>query len=139
MSQTILNRAADCFIGVRKQFIEGAKLLHKISTEKLWEGQYGSFGEYVEQECQLSQGYASKLVQLYQYYAIEGGVSHAKLAAVDPEKAYSAMKLKGTPERQLTTALTLSRQELRAEVADKGEEHRCEYIEICTRCGKRRT
>ena len=138
MSQSILHKAADCFIGVRKQFIEGAKLLHKISTEKLWEGQHGSFGEYVEQECQLSQSYASKLVQLYQYYAIEGGVSHAKLAAVDPEKAYSAMKLKGNPERQLAPALTLSRQELRTEVADKGEEHAHEYIEICVKCHKRR-
>lgn len=117
---TILTDAAKCFTTARQNIYEGASLLYRINEENLWKEGYDSFGEFIEQECQLSQGYASKLIQSWKFYIVEGGLSHEKLNGVDAEKLYLALKLPdGTPEKRLIQAQTLSRQELRAELAEK--------------------
>lgn len=137
---TILDQAAQCFTSARRNIYEGTALLYRIDQEKSWEGQFSSFGEYVEQECQLSQGYASKLLQSWKFYVIDGGLSQAKLNGVDAEKLYLALKLPdGTPEKRLIQAQTLSRQELRAELAEKDGED-CQHeqtVTICSRCHQR--
>jgi len=137
---TILTQAAQCFTTARQNIYEGAALLYKINEEGLWKDSFDSFGEYVEQDCQLSQGYASKLLQSWKFYVIEGGLSQAKLSGVDAEKLYLALKLpNGTPEKRLIQAQTLSRQELRAELTEKDGVD-CQHettITICASCHKR--
>lgn len=137
---TILTKAAECFTNARKNVYEGASLLYQIDQEKLWEGNYDSFGEFVEQDCQLSQGYASKLIQSWKFYVVDGGLSQRKLEGVDAEKLYLALKLpEGTPEKRLIQAQTLSRQELRAELTEKDGVD-CQHektITICASCHKR--
>ncbi len=112
-----LQNAADCFRNARKNLMEGASRLHEISTLKLWEASYSSFGEYVEQECQLSAGYASKLIKVYEYYIIKSGLSPKKLEAVDMEKAYMAISLTGNPEHKLIKAQEWTRQDLKDQLA----------------------
>jgi hypothetical protein len=93
----------------------------------------------VESECQISASYASKLVKTYEHYVIQGGLSHAKLKATDPEKLYLAIALKGSPERQAVKAETLSRQELKAETHEVDGKD-CEHlttIKICANCHAR--
>jgi hypothetical protein len=97
---------------------EGASLLYQIDQEKLWEGNYDSFGEYVEQECQLSQGYASKLLQSWKFYVIEGGLSQAKLQIEQQTFRFGAFlvtfsSLACFSTEPLRRSLQYSRQELK--------------------------
>lgn len=133
---TILKDCAVAFKSARQGLLQGAALLSTISKDKLWENDYTSFGEYVEQECQISQGYASKLITAYEHYVVQGGLSHAKLSATDPEKLYLAIKLIGTPEEQAVKAETLTRTELKQEIVsqDGVECAHPTHITICSQC-----
>lgn len=95
-------------------------LVYQVWTEKLWEGRFSSFGEYVESPEGLnrSQGYASKLKQVQEHYVIEGGLSEKDISGVDYESLYLALKTAGTPREQLSKAKTLTRSELKAERQD---------------------
>lgn len=134
----VLEDAANCFKSARRNLIEGAARLYHISTDSLWEGSYSSLGEFVEQECQISAGYASKLIKAYDYYIVKGGLSPRNLATTDPEKLYLAISLPGKPADQALKAETWTRQEIKAELAVKdGKEHEHEPITICRVCNKR--
>lgn len=134
----ILKDTAYCFLNARRNIFEGAAGLHTIFTQKLFLSDYTTFGAYVEQECQISQSYATKLIKAYDHYVLQGGISQRKLESIDMEKAYLALSLPGTPEKQLAQAETLTRQELKAERASQGGvEHECEAISICKTCSKR--
>lgn len=142
LSTTILTDAAACFNSARKNVYAGAAMLYQIQENNLWEGKYSSFTEYVEQECQLSKGYASKLLQAWKFYVIDGGVLQAKLAGIDPDKLYFALRLPtGTVEQRLVKAREWNRDDLRAELSTvDGEE--CKHPEdkrvtICGICSKR--
>lgn len=117
LTADILDRAADCFKHARGSLMQGAKYLHQISTEKLWEGKYSSLNEFLEQDCQISAGYASKLIKVYEYYIVQSGVSPRKLEAVDVEKAYLAISLNGIAEHKLIQATEWNRQQLKDELA----------------------
>jgi hypothetical protein len=139
---SLLKQAAEHFKSARKSLIEGAGLLHKISNERLYLGKFDSFGEYLEQECQLSEGTASKLIKVYQHFVIDGGVSPRNLQNVDSEKLYLALRLDMKPSEQLTRAETWSREDLREEVRAIGkDEHECKMdmtvvIHPCKTCGR---
>ena len=142
VSTTILAEAAACFKQARKNVYEGAAMLYKIQSENLWDGQYSSFSEYVEQECQVSRSYASKLLQAWKYYVIEGGLPKGNLVGVDPDKLYFALRLpSGTPEQRLVKAREWNREDLRAEIHTvNGEECKHpsdKHVIICGTCGKR--
>jgi hypothetical protein len=138
-SNTILVRAAKCFVSARQGLIEGASLLHEISTKGLWKGEYGSFGEYLERECQISQSFAAKLIKVYDTYAIQGQVSPEKLKEIDSEKLYLAIGLPGSAGDRLARAETLSRSELKAELAsdENGDCQHESIINICAACHAR--
>jgi len=135
ISTTVLEKCVTCFTAARQNLIEGAKYLHEISHAKLWQDNYNSFGEFVEQECQISQGFASKLISVYEHYLVAGGVSQRNLENVDAEKLYLASKLPGTPEEQLTKALTLSRGELKQQKQFEDTGAECTHPSlICAKC-----
>ncbi len=139
LSTTILKDAAACFRDARGNLLEGAKLLHTIYNSQLYLSEYTTFGEYVEDMCQLSPGYASKLIKTYEHYAINGKVSQRNLEHTDVEKLYLAINLKGTPLQQATKALTLSRSELKSERFEKDGKD-CSHeiqVTICATCNKR--
>ena len=132
---TVLEECSSCFTSARQNLIRGARYLHDISVGKLWQDNFSSFGEFVEQECQISQSFASKLIAVYNHYLVSGGVSQRNLEGVDAEKLYLALKLPGSPEEQLTKAKTLSRGELKQqkEFEETGEE--CKHTTlICAKC-----
>jgi len=136
-STTVLDETASFFTTARQNLMAGAAGLYKIRTEELWKEKYASFAEYLE-DIQVSQGMASKLISTFQFYVLDNGFSQAKLENIDHEKLYLALKLEGTAEKKYTSALTLSRQELRQEVIDPNDE--CthpETIKICASCHRR--
>lgn len=138
----LLRTAAEYFQTARTHIYAGAKLLYEIDQTNAWEGKYSSFSEYVEQECQLSRGFASKLLQAWKYYVIDGGVSHDKLVGIDAEKLYLALRLpSGSPEDKLLKAREWNRDDLRAELSTT-DGMECQHPEekhviLCGKCSRR--
>lgn len=139
-SLNLLETAATCFKQAQKNLIQGAALLYRINSEKIWESNYSSFGEYVEQECGISTSMASKLLKAYSYYAIESNIPQQELENVDYEKLYLTTALKDlTPEEKLVRAKSWSRSEIKAELSQK-DGIDCAHpnkITICATCHAR--
>lgn len=136
----ILTNAKQCFDTARLKLMQGAEYLYLISKGNLYEGAYSSFGEFVEQGCQISQGMASKLIKVYEYYVVNGGLERTKLNEIDSEKLYLALNLPGTPEEKMVRAETWTRQEIKAELASKDGvdcTHDCPHVTICSSCNAR--
>lgn len=134
----ILTQCRELFVGARARVADAMPLLWEIADKNLWADKYSNFSEYLD-DCQISRSFASRLLKVNQHYAIEGGVSHAKLAEIDPDKLYAAIALKGNAEQQFESAKVLSRGEIREQAVfeETGKEHPCEPITICKTCGKR--
>ncbi len=141
-TNSILDNAAVCFRSARSSLMEGAKFLHEIAKDELWRGSYSSFAEYLELECQISQGFASKLIKVYQSYVVEGGLSLRKLEGVDYERLYMAIPLKMPADDRVEQAMQLSRSDLRESL--RSEKHgdcthpkgQQEVFYRCKVCGK---
>lgn len=137
LSTEILTQAAHCFAGARKNLIQGAALLHKIASEKLYEPHYASFSDYLESECQIKDSFASKLIKVYQHYCVDGGYSQDTLESIDSEKLYLATSVDASLEKQLSMAQTLTRSELKEEIRDEDPTHEHVFISVCKVCWKR--
>lgn len=139
-AHTLLKEAATCFTEARKNVYDGTALLYEIQQKEAWEGMYSSFSEYVEQECQLTRGYASKLIQAWEFYVVNGGVPKRQLVGIDAEKLYLSTRLpSGSVEQRLVRAVEWNREQLRAELAvtDGKECEHDRYVKVCVSCGKR--
>lgn len=137
---TILEKCSDLFQGARKNLFSAAALLYKIRDEELWKEKYESLNEYIEEECLMDKGQASRLLTTFEHYVIKGGVELAQLEEVNPEKLYMARQLQGSPSQQAVKATHLSKQELKAQKIFELKGAECEHthtIQICADCGKR--
>lgn len=135
----LLEKTEQLFHSARTSFVEAVAYLYACQREEAWKEKYDTFGEFVE-SLGLSQSGASKMLSVYTHYALEGLLSHAKLADVDVEKLYLAKSLDGTPEEQFAKAELLSRQEIKAQKVFEKEGHECEHletVEICKNCHQR--
>lgn len=122
------------FSKVRSSIVEAMQYLYQVKQSEAWqEAGYESFGDYVQQDLGISQGFASKLGTINKTFLIEGGLSPEKLVGIDYERLYSAAKLTGSVEEKLAKAQTLSRSELKQE---KSEEtvHTPSFQRVCTIC-----
>ncbi len=139
---SLLEKGADCFNAARKNIYAGAAILYEIEQTSAWEGKYSSFAEYVEQECQISKGFASKLLASWKYYVIDAGVSPINFQGIDYEKLYMTTKLaSGTTEERLVKAREWNREDIRAELSTH-DGRECDHPEdkrviLCGCCGKR--
>ena len=140
---TILKDASVAFHNARRSVYDGVRLLYIIHEENLWQAQYSAFGEYVEQECQISAGHASKLISLWKFYVVEGGVHQKQLVGIDADKLYLAAKLPtGTIEQRLVKAQEWNRRDLKDALAEDENGVDCQHPEdkrvvICGVCQRR--
>lgn len=134
----LLDKTEELFSKIKYDAVLAAQALYECKRQGVWSERYGTFGEFVE-TLGLSQSGASKMISWFTHFAVEGGVSHAKLAEIDQEKLYLATALDGTPEEQVQKALLLSRGEIKAQrIFEKtGEECAHEEIHICRKCHQR--
>lgn len=110
-------------------------LVYRVWKDDLWMHRFSSFAEYVESPDGLgkSQGYVSKLKQVEQF-RIESGLSQEKIAGIDHESMYLALKSGGTPEEIVEKARTLTRAELKAERNEKEPCLHEEHGDVCYSC-----
>lgn len=137
----VLDKCATCFTSARRSLLEGAKLLLEIKEKEVWAERHDSFSEYLSDVCQISDGFASKLIKVYEHYVLGAKLPPQDLEVVDSEKLYLAINIPSDPHEQFQRALTLTRSELQDEVRESKHgvcncaEH--EHIKICTGCRKR--
>lgn len=124
------------------RFFEVAEHLYTIQEKKLWESNYDSFREFLD-DAKMTEGNASMLIKVYRHYVIEGGASVDKLTNAGYSSLYAAIPLieKHGMEHAIQAASTLTRAEIKDEVRDiKHGEH--EHItngecwSPCTTCNK---
>ena len=129
----ILDKAIACFDSARQNLLAGASYLYSIKKDELWRQHYDSYPAFLS-DCRVSEGTASKLVRVFEHFIVRGGLSHAKLAGVDYEKLYMAIRYPGDTDKQLAAAQTLTRGELRHELKNPNDDCEHEPISICRRC-----
>lgn len=139
VSTQVLDKCAELFQAGRKNLLAAAGLLYKIKQEELYKVQFETFTEYVEEQCLMDIGQASRLLTTFEHYVVKGGLEPAQLAEINPEKLYLARSLEGSPQQQSVKALTLSKQELKSQriLEQTGEEHEHEPVSICKTCHQR--
>ena len=127
---------------IETRFLELGARLYKIAEEKLWEGQYESFNDFL-QNASINKGTASKLVSIHRSYVVEGGVKVEQLAGVPYTNLYQAIPMieKEGAARVATLAETLTKEEIKEELREQKfglHEHAVvgdERWGVCT-CGK---
>lgn len=131
----LLTETKQIFATVRSGIVLAMQKLYQVKEEGVWTQVASTWGEYVESELGISQGFASKLLTVNNHFLLEGSVSPEKLEGIDYEKLYNASKLPGTIAEQIEKARTLSRSELKQERNDaEPVPHVPEFVEFCTFC-----
>ncbi len=135
LSTNLLDHTEQLFRSARLSLIEAAAALYEVRKTEAWKERHETWQDFLF-TISVSQPQASKMLAVFEHYAINGGVSHAKVAEVDLEKLYLSTGLEGSPEEQVTKASLLSRSEIRAQrvYETTGEEHEHRYITFCEVC-----
>jgi len=127
---------------IETRFLELGARLYRIREERLWEGSYDTFNDFLE-EINLSKGNASILASVHENYVLSGHVEVENLAGIPYSRLYEAIPLieKEGVTSAVVKATTLTRSEIKEEVQEKklGTEHTHEIGEdrwgMCS-CGK---
>ena len=129
----LLEATSDAFKAARRSLLAATHLLYQVREKEAYKSKYDPFSAFVEEECGISRGHASKLLTIYSHYVVEHGVLQQNLEAVDTDKLYLAIRTPGSAQQQLSRAKTLTRQELKLDTND-AEPHDHEPITICAKC-----
>lgn len=137
-----LRATAELITSIQTRFLELGARLYKIHEEKLWQGSYDSYPEFLE-SARISESQASIFANIHKYYVLEGGIQEDRLALIGYSNLHQAMPLieKEGVESAVVKALTLTRSEIRDEVREAehgihahvlGDAH----FAFCTECKK---
>lgn len=134
---------------IEKSFIVLGEHLHRIYEEKLYEGQWESFQEYVDEFKNLSYQSAMKLIAIYQKFVLDykfaperiikagGWTVLATLLPVVKNKT-DAEKWLHQAEHNTRKDLSKEVHEIRTGVEMKNCKHKDTYkITVCRECGDR--
>ena len=130
-TDALIAQTKDLIHAVQGSLIQVGINLHQIKTEGLWEHKADNWSHFVESELGISQSQASKLLAIHDHFILKGGLDPQELVGIDYERLYSARKLGGTVEEQVSKAKTLTRRELKEE---RNEEEPHEHIPCCVIC-----
>lgn len=127
---------------IETRYLELGARLYKIKEEKLWQLQYDSYQEFLE-DAHINPGHASILVSIHKTYVVDNKITFQKLGGLGYSNLYEAIPLvekKGVDEA-IIMASTLTRSEIKDEVRDeKHGAHRHvlgqERWATCEKCGK---
>lgn len=134
---------------IEGRFIELGKRLKRIRDERLFEPQYHSFDEWLP-EMKMSQPTISKLINIYDRFVTEYGISEQQLLKAGGWTVIAEIlpvsKTKEDAKEWIEKAENLTRTDLRAEIKEhktgkkekkrKDCEHRKAYDQrVCPSCG----
>lgn len=120
MSPTnFVRETIDLIRSIETRFLELGSRLYKIREERLWEGTYDSYPEFLE-AAHITQGHASMLASIHKHYIVDGGMETKQLAGVPYSNLYEAIPLieKEGIGSAAAKAETLTRAEIKDEVRE---------------------
>jgi hypothetical protein len=139
---TFIKKTLELRDHIEGAFLELGSRLMKIRNEKMWAGEYESFGEFLE-EMRISEATASKMIAVYSTYVVTHKMDITQLAKAGWSNLYSAIPLleskKYTIDEVLERAITWRRVDIQNEVREESiGEHRHDWNEyhfkICSIC-----
>ena len=128
---------------ISQSFLVLGERLHKIQSERLWETDYSSWEEWVE-ETKMSAGNISKLISVYETWILDCKVDPAKLSAIPYSTLYEMRKLLKSDNSNALQVVEESGGLMRKHIEDKVRDvefPKCKHqntsrIEICNDCHK---
>lgn len=127
---------------IETHFFELGARLHTIKEKKMWESDYSTYTEFLE-DAKINPSLASMLTAIHTKYVIENNVPMQSLAGIGYSNLYEAIPLieKDGVDKTLAKVITLTRSEIKDEVRDEkhGEhEHQLgkERWAMCEICKK---
>lgn len=124
MNEEYLRQTKELVTSIQTRFLELGARLYKIHEEKLWEGSFDSYVDFLD-SARISESQASIFANIHKYYVLEGGIPQERLAQIGYSNLHQAMPLieKDGIEGAVVKAQTLTRSEIRDEVreAEHGE------------------
>lgn len=138
LPQNEVDKAIYLFRFVKRTIVACRSALYTVFISESWKGRFSSWDEFVESSdgLDISRGLASRLLAVEKYYVIDNGFSGERLVGIDNEKLYLAIHLPVPIAKQLASASTLSRSELKQELYES-KNGECENhipLTICSRC-----
>lgn len=131
---------------IESAFISLGERLYKIQNERLWEGRWDSYKEYLS-DIKISPGKASKIVSIYETYVLKYHVPVEKLSCVGWSSLYTmlvAVEDEKSAHDWVEKGTILRREDIEDEVRDirlgRVCEHKdCEdfHLKVCLDCKKR--
>jgi hypothetical protein len=131
--RTLVDNTRGLLNAVRGSSIKIGQNLYEIKQQLPKEQDWGDF---LRDEFDIGESFASKLMTIHKVFVLEGGVSQEAIEGIDGEKLYLAAKLEGTAEEKVSKARLLTRRDLKEE---KNEEvpHEHVPVSICKVCSIR--
>ncbi|MBL0320517.1 MAG: hypothetical protein IPP74_14675 [Alphaproteobacteria bacterium] len=143
MNEEYLRQTKELVTSIQTRFLELGARLYKIHEEKLWEGSFDSYVDFLE-SARISESQASIFANIHKYYVLEGGIQEDRLALIGYSNLHQALPLiqaEGV-ESAVVKAQTLTREEIKDDVRGIkfGDEHAHSLGEtrfaFCTECKK---
>jgi len=133
LTSPLIQQTKDLLNAVRGSSIKIGENLHNLKTQL---PEDTNWADFIRDEFDISEGFASKLMTVFKAFVLEGGVSYERLEGIDSEKLYLAAKLEGTPEEKVAKARTLTRSELKQTRNDEEPvPHEFQRVCYCSVCG----
>jgi len=140
------NETIELVHNIEGAFIALGERLHEIRRKRMWEGQWDSYEDYL-QEIRISKAKASKIVSIYEKYVLEYSVPKEKLTKVGWSSLYSilpAVADEKSANEWVDKASMLRREEIEDEIREIKTGAECNHedvdylkLAICQKCGKR--
>lgn len=111
----------DLVKSIETRFLELGARLYKIQEERLWEGSYDTFKDFLA-EARITPGNASILSSIHRSYIVEGGIKQEELAGVPYSNLYEAIPL--IEKEGVTSAAVKAETLTRAEIKDEIYDHK---------------
>lgn len=129
-------------------FLELGKRLHKIRDEKLYEGEFDNFDEFLL-TAKISKATASKLITVYETFILKFELPVKVLSSIGWSSLYSISSHATTKDRAeelVERAAILTREDLETSLKNEdGKQNRCLHpkdeqrmVCVCGACGFRR-
>lgn len=114
MNEEYLRQTKELVTSIQTRFLELGARLFKIREERLWEGSFDSYPEFLE-SARISESQASIFANIHKHYVLEGGIPQERLARIGYSNLHTAMPLieaRGI-EEAVVQAQTLPREEIK--------------------------
>ena len=119
MNEEYLRQTKELVTSIQTRFLELGARLFKIREEKLWQGSFDSYVDFLD-SARISESQASIFANIHKHYVLDGGIDMQRLAQIGYSNLHKAIPLieREGVEVAVVKAQTLTREEIKDEVRE---------------------